>query len=251
MSTELAENKTTALMSPTEINAALHIVFPNLLKTEYELGMKVANEFGLNPLKREIYLVGYGEGQYRKLSIIIGYEVFLKRAERIGTLDGWKCETVVEDEDLVARVTIHRKDRSMPFVWDVCLREYEQKDKNGNPNKMWAEKPRTMLKKVCIAQAFRICFPEELGGLPYIADEVPQQMQPSAAVIAPTQEVNPGPQQDPAVSFSIQKAKELGASDEVISEILGTDDWENVSLDGMKKLNNVILKKIEANERRA
>ena len=37
---------------------------------------------------------------------------------------------------------------------------------------MWKFKPCTMLKKVCISQAFRMFFPEELGGFPYIQDEL-------------------------------------------------------------------------------
>ena len=37
---------------------------------------------------------------------------------------------------------------------------------------IWKEKPITMIKKVAIAQGFRLCFPEELGGLPYTAEEI-------------------------------------------------------------------------------
>ena len=38
---------------------------------------------------------------------------------------------------------------------------------------MWGSKPRTMIKKVAIAQGFRLAFPVELGGIPYTADELP------------------------------------------------------------------------------
>jgi len=226
MSKEVVAQKTNAIaaMSPAEINSAMQIVFPNLQKHEYELGVKIANEFGLNPLKREIYLISYGS----KLSIIIGYEVFLKRAERIGNLDGWKCETLVEDDDLIARVTIHRKDRAFPFVWDVCLREYDQN------NKMWKDKPRTMLKKVAIAQSFRLCFPEELGGLPYIADEMPPHMAPAQPQVGTVEE-------SPAYK-AIKKAREVGLSDDLISATLGTDDWELANLDGVKKLCDEVRK---------
>ena len=33
--------------------------------------------------------------------------------------------------------------------------------------------PNFMLKKVAIAQGFRLAFPDELGGLPYLAEELP------------------------------------------------------------------------------
>lgn len=33
--------------------------------------------------------------------------------------------------------------------------------------------PCFQLKKVCISQAFRLCFPDERGGLPYDAAELP------------------------------------------------------------------------------
>jgi hypothetical protein len=32
-----------------------------------------------------------------------------------------------------------------------------------------------MTKKVAISQAFRLCFSDELGGMPYTSDELPQQ----------------------------------------------------------------------------
>ena len=42
-------------------------------------------------------------------------------------------------------------------------------------HKVWREKPGTMLKKVAIAQAFRLAFPDEMGSLPYTAEEMPVQ----------------------------------------------------------------------------
>ena len=41
---------------------------------------------------------------------------------------------------------------------------------------MWASKPYTMIKKVAIAQGFRLAFPDEIGGMPYTADELPDEM---------------------------------------------------------------------------
>ena len=132
--------------------------------------IEIATAYSLNPFKREIYCVAYESRGERKLSIITGYEVYLKRAERSGQLDGWNVEFTGKGNDLEAHITIWRKDRSQPIKHSVDFKEYVQTTwKNGKqvPNKFWAEKPKTMLRKVAISQGFRLAFPDELGGMPY------------------------------------------------------------------------------------
>lgn len=155
-------------------------VASNLTLDEQKNFLQIAMDFKLNPFKREIYCTSYGKGENKKTSIIIGYEVYIKRAERTGQLDGWQVVTTgsVKNNDLKATITIYRKDRKYPFVHEVDYSEYVQttKDYNTNqvrPNKMWAEKPITMLKKVATAQGFRLCFSDELGGMPYDSSELP------------------------------------------------------------------------------
>lgn len=138
--------------------------------------LEISKAFGLNPFKREIYCSKYGEGESAQATIIVGYEVYIKRAERTGQLDGWDVETVgtVEQKTLKAVITIYRKDRARPFKHEVYYSEYVQNKKDGTPNKFWKEKPITMIKKVAMAQGFRLYFSDELGGMPYIAEELPQ-----------------------------------------------------------------------------
>lgn len=138
-------------------------------KTQF---VNVAVAYKLNPFKREIYCNPYETKHGRKLSIITGYEVYLKRAERIGDLDGWKVTTSgnVKDGSLKAQIVIHRKSWKQPFEHEVELAEYDQK------RSVWLDKPVTMLKKVVTAQGFRLAFPDELGGMPYTADELPDNM---------------------------------------------------------------------------
>lgn len=141
--------------------------------------IEIATAFSLNPFKREIYCVPYSQGDKRKLSIITGYEVYLKRAERSGQLDGWDVTFTGGGKDLAAHITIWRKDRSHAINHSVDFSEYVQTTwKNGKqvPNKFWSEKPKTMLRKVAISQGFRLAFPDELGGMPYTADELPDEM---------------------------------------------------------------------------
>lgn len=130
--------------------------------------IEISQAFGLNPFKREIYCAKYND----KLSIIVGYETYVKRAERSGQLDGWQVVTEgnVRDGSLKAIITIHRKDRKYPFIHEVYYSEYVQ-TKDGKPNTFW-QKAFTMTKKVAIAQGFRLCFSDELGGMPYTTEEI-------------------------------------------------------------------------------
>jgi len=151
-------------------------ISPKLEEKEKIQFLNIAKTFGLNPFKREIFCTVYGSGEYKQLSIITGYEVYIKRAERSGQLDGWNATTSgsVATNDLKATVTIFRKDRNHPFVWEVFYDECVQKTKTGAVTKFW-EKANFMTKKVAISQAFRLCFSDELGGMPYTSDEMPQQ----------------------------------------------------------------------------
>lgn len=141
---------------------------------EKTMFINIAKEYGLNPFKREIYCTAYGQGQYRKCAIVTGYEVYIKRAERTGKLDGWnvKVEGHVNDKTLSATVIIHRKDWQHPFEHTAYYQECVQLNKEGKPNQVWSKQPIFMTKKVAIAQGFRLCFSDEFGGMPYTNDEL-------------------------------------------------------------------------------
>jgi phage recombination protein Bet len=145
-----------------------------LMPNEKTMFINIAQLYGLNPFKREIYCNVYGEGQYRQCSIITGYEVYLKRADRLGKLDGWDAslDGKVSDGTLSATITIYRKDWSHPFKHTVYYREVVQTKKDGTPNRFWQTQPTFMTRKVAVAQAFRLCFPDEFGGMPYTNDEL-------------------------------------------------------------------------------
>jgi len=146
-----------------------------LLDNEKQMFFNMAREHGLNPFKREIHITAYGQGDRRKCSIITGYEVYIKRAERTGKLDGWKVWTEGEGKALKAIVEIYRKDQKHPFSHEVYYSECVQLTKDGYPNSVWAKQPRFMTKKVAIGQSFRLCFPDDLGGMPYEESELPQE----------------------------------------------------------------------------
>lgn len=128
-----------------------------------EMFLNMASAYGLNPFKREIYCIPYGD----KVSIVTSYDTYIKRAERTGKLDGWHVDTTgsAKDGTLQATITINRKDWTHPFTHTVLYTEVA-----GNAP-LWHKSPVFMTKKVAIGQGFRLCFPDELGGMPYTADE--------------------------------------------------------------------------------
>lgn len=155
----------------------------NLTQAEVTQFIEIAQGFGLNPFKREIYASKYGNN----FSVIVGYETYIKRAERSGRLAGWNVTTEgkLDDGSLRAIITIHRNDFTHPFIHEVFYSEYVQRTKEGRPTKFWADKPYTMIKKVAMAQGFRLCFSDELGGMPYTADELPDHVGQNQIMIEP------------------------------------------------------------------
>jgi hypothetical protein len=133
-----------------------------LTEPQKALFYQVALSFNLNPAKREVYAIPYGSN----FNIIVGFEVYLKRAERTGLLEYWEPGVRKEDNEYIGYCTIKRRDREKPTTIEAWFNEYNQ------GNSMWKTKPRTMIRKVAIAQAFRMVFPDELGGMPYTADEI-------------------------------------------------------------------------------
>ena len=67
---------------------------------------------------------------------------------------------------------IFRKDWDNPFVREVSWNEIVQTKKDGTVNKNWNDKPEFMTKKTLIAQGMRLCFPEDMGGMPYVDAEL-------------------------------------------------------------------------------
>lgn len=133
---------------------------------------------GLDPYKGEIHFIAYKEMEYdekqrRKVPTgryvvrpVVSYLIYIRRALMTGKLAGWKVEIVEDNKKTKAVCTIHRKDFEQPFVWEVFLDEVKR------DTSTWKEMPLFMLRKVCIAQAFRLAFPEATGELPYTEEEV-------------------------------------------------------------------------------
>lgn len=141
---------------------------------QQNLFLQIAQANNLNPFKREIYAVWYGDN----FSIVTWYQVYIDKANATGLLNWWACEIIKEGDDIVwAKVIIHRKDWEKPFEWIVDFDEFawyyfDKITKKQTLNKIWKSKGKFMIKKVAIGQGFRLCFPSELWSLPYLAEEI-------------------------------------------------------------------------------
>lgn len=140
-----------------------------LSEAQKHMFMQLAIRNQLDPFKREIHAIPYGND----FNIVTGYQVYIQRAEATGKLDGWECMSLhnTKNELTGARITIYRKDFAHAFVWEVALAEFDKGQSN------WKKMPEFMIKKVCVGQGFRLAFPNELGGMPYLIEEV-EDLQP-------------------------------------------------------------------------
>jgi phage recombination protein Bet len=200
-SSTIKEPKVLDEQAEIEIDAYLDSL-PDPITPADRAGFKsVCREFQLNPYLREIHGNTYKDKSGKvTLSVVVGYEVYLKRAERTGTLQNWKCRTEGVGQDMKAKLQITRKDRKGEFEWEVDFSEYcqtrwDRERKEWVPTRFWATKPKTMLKKVCISQGFRMCFPEDFAGMPYTSDEIGLQ---GEQVLPPSNGRNNKPKQDTA-----------------------------------------------------
>lgn len=160
-----------------------------LSKQETLQFVEVAKAFNLNPFKREIYAVPHtGKDGKRSLTIITGYEVYLKRADHNPAFDGYTTEFDTKNGDVVCTCTVYRKDRRIPTAQTVSMREYD------TGRSLWASKPRVMLEKVAIATAFRRAFPNDFGGMPYTKEELPEDMTREPRDVTPESAPEPAPE---------------------------------------------------------
>ncbi len=126
------------------------------------LFVEMAKLYHLNPLKREIHAVQMGG----KLVPVTGYEVYIQRARDTGLLQYWHVDEEGEGQNYKAILVIKRRDWPQEFRWTARYSEV----KRSGP--MWQERPTFMTQKVAISQGFRLCFGEELGGMPYTVEEM-------------------------------------------------------------------------------
>lgn len=142
----------------------------------------------LNPFLREAHLIKYGSND--PATIVVGKDVFTKRANATPTYGGKQAGVIVIDKDgevkeregalvlpgetLVggwAKVFI--KGHDTPEYASVSFDEYVGRKKSGEINGQWSKKPATMIRKVAVVQALREAFPDRFQGM-YAQEEFPE-----------------------------------------------------------------------------
>jgi hypothetical protein len=162
-------------------------IMAKLDEPQKKLFIAVAREFQLNPLRREIHAVrmgGDGEESGGTLVPVVGYEVYIDRAEATGRLEYWYLEETGEIDPAdwrksSYRVTLVLKRRDWPkeFRWTVRYIEsvglkYNKTKGGYEPNSMWRKRGHFMTQKCTIGQGFRMVFREILRGMPYVDAEI-------------------------------------------------------------------------------
>lgn len=139
---------------------------------------------GLDPWRKEAYLVKYGNSPAQMLT---AKDSFTKRAEanpryqgqkagvvvinRDGNLENRVGELVLNGEELVGGwADVYVKDYVTPISSVVGFRERCQY-KDGKPQAKWATSPGLMIRKCALVAALREAFPNDVGGL-YVPDEM-------------------------------------------------------------------------------
>jgi len=201
----------------------------DLNEKEFWMFIQTARTYGLNPFKREIYAVKYGN----TFSVITGYHVYLQKVDDAEILDYWDC--IVEKPDpknpdtWIGVFTAKRKDWSKEFIWTVPMKEVNKKQA------LWNLQPEFQLRKVAISQGLRMLCPSIVGGMPYIADELGIE---EKETFEPKEKPKPDPKKDDKEA-RFQKVK---AEIDAITDVADLDIWvaKNVQRISKSDLNDVI-----------
>ena len=143
----------------------------------YFLG--VCKSRGLNPFKKDAYLIKYGNDP---AAIITSVDYFRSRARAQKDCTGWKKGIVVQKEDGTLRDSAgimlenekliggffeaQPEGWSTPFRLEVNLKGYIKKTKEGRITRFWEEDNQpTMIAKVAEGQGLRTLWPDEFQGL--------------------------------------------------------------------------------------
>lgn len=143
---------------------------------------------GLNPFKRDCYLVKYSEKD--PAATIVSIDYYRGRAKAQNDCAGWTAGIIIRKGDVEEwrEGSFFKSDegeelrggwfRARPRGWDidrnwsVQLAPYVKKTADGKPTRFWSEENQPqMICKVAESQGLRMVWPDEFGGL-YIPEEI-------------------------------------------------------------------------------
>ena len=233
----VAEENNIEVMPYEEIKS---MFCPTATDKEILFFINIAKANGLNPFKREIHMTKYKTRDGVVFKIMVGYEVYLKRAERTNKMNGWRCEILKGRDagDDKAILTIHRKDWNEPFMWEVTRKEVSK----GQAT--WTQMPDFMLKKVAIAQGMRLCFPDEMGGMPYIEEETGYQDNKGKPVTEQPQRI----EDEVPVTEQLQRTEDEVPVTEQLEPATETEGSKRMSTAAQQKAIHTLITTLKKNQ---
>jgi phage recombination protein Bet len=197
-------------------------VAPKCTPQQFMLFLEIAKKTGLDPLRKQIYAVIYGDQMVVQTSI----DGYLSMAARTGKYGG-TCDSQLfvrlkdgskmavphseydPDEHTIISGTIgvRRTDRTEPEYSTALFRSYVNTDRSGKPNNFWATMPDVMTLKCALAKALRLAFPDDLSGV-YTHEEMGQAQNVPMDVTPAT----PTPVPVPPATVTIEKVSEQPAT---------------------------------------
>lgn len=167
------------MVGDNEIKLSMNIVKQNLVPEKTQVSdqevmnfMMLASHNKLDPFLKEVYLVKFNG---KPAQMIVSKEAFMKRADSNENYDGFEAGIIVErNGELIDEVGtvmlssdkliggwahVYRKDRKMPVVSRISLREFSKGQST------WNAMPATMIRKTAIVNALREAFPQNLGAM--------------------------------------------------------------------------------------
>lgn len=173
---------------------------------EIMLYMGMAKARGLNPFKKDCYLVKYTEGD--PAATIVSIDYYRARAKAQEDCRGWTCGIVLKGDDgllkeregclvLEGETLVGGWFRAQPAGWDVekvwtvPLERYIKKTSAGAVTQFWVkEKQAEMIVKVAESQGLRRVWPDEFGKL-YVKEEIVEGLGFDRTPIPPPRELPP------------------------------------------------------------
>ena len=148
---------------------------------ELKLFLRAAKHFGLDPLARQIHALKRWNSDLNRevMTPQVGIDGFRLVAERTGRYAPGPRPVFTYDDQhrllsCVASVKKYVQNEWHIVEGEAFWEEYVARKKNGDPNRMWSEKPHVMLGKCAEAAALRKAFPAELSGA-YLPEETERE----------------------------------------------------------------------------
>lgn len=169
-------------------------VAKDLNDSEFAMAVQFCKATGLNPFKREIWLLKVN-GRVQMMTGIVGFHAIANSNKEydgiesglVGKGGEYLSATYPGNDFIGAWARVHRKDRKLPIEGVAMLSEYDKK--HGN----WGTMKRVMINKCAESVALRKAFPQQLGGL-YTEEEYQPEVRPveeAAVVVEPLKLVEP------------------------------------------------------------